>query len=213
MTSCRQPVHSNFVWDSSLGKRQLCMLSGKPLNGWTLRRCCLLTPFNLLNRVFALHNIRQVCPPLVTILINIYRSPAFLFVTGDIILSEEGTSQGNPLAMPMYALATLPPITWLLQCIVQVWYADDACACGSIWDLCLWWDQLCAEGPSFGYHVNASKTWLVTKESCHLISTTEFSGIFFPHKLLNLSGRSNSSPKVRTASTGDVDIGACRLVC
>ena len=75
----------------------------------------------------ALHNIQLVCPPLATILV--YRSPAFLFVTEESILSEEGTAQGDPLAMSMYALATLSPIT---QCVVQVWYADDACVCGSI---------------------------------------------------------------------------------
>ncbi len=26
-----------------------------------------------------------------------------------------------------------------------------------------WWDEISHLGPSFGYNVNASKTWLVTK--------------------------------------------------
>ena len=69
--------------------------------------------FNSLNRLVALHNIRQLCPPLSTILINIYRSPASLLVSGEVILSEEGTTQGDPLAMPMYALATVPLINQL----------------------------------------------------------------------------------------------------
>jgi len=132
--------------------------------------------FNSLNRVVALHNIRQVCPPLATILINTYRSPASLLVSGEIILSEEGTTQGDPLAMPMYALATIPLMDQLPQVIAQVWYADDACACGSIRDLHLWWNQLCTVGPSYGYFVNASKTWLVCKEDCHFDATTIFSG-------------------------------------
>jgi len=42
-------------------------------------------------------------------------------------------------------------------------------------DLYLWWNQLCAEGPSSCYFVNASKTWLVCKEDCHSDATTLFS--------------------------------------
>ena len=68
--------------------------------------------FNSLNRQVALHNIQWLCPPLATILINSYRAPTELFVdgTGDMLFSQEGTTQGDPLAMPMYALATIPPI-------------------------------------------------------------------------------------------------------
>ncbi|XP_065902627.1 uncharacterized protein [Dysidea avara] len=131
--------------------------------------------FNSLNRLVALHNIRQLCPPLSTILINIYRSPASLLVSGEVILSEEGTTQGDPLAMPMYALATVPLINQLHGTVDQVWYADDACACGSIQDLLIWWNQLRIKGPAFGYFVNAPKTWLVSKERFHSIATTLFS--------------------------------------
>jgi len=63
--------------------------------------------FNALNCIVALHNIQYICPPLATILINCYRSPAALYISGDILYSQEGTTQVDPLAMPMYALATL----------------------------------------------------------------------------------------------------------
>jgi len=70
--------------------------------------------FNRLNRLLALLNIRHVCPPLSIALINIYRAPARLFVYGGLeILSQEGTTQGCPLAMQMYALATLPLVDTL----------------------------------------------------------------------------------------------------
>ena len=65
--------------------------------------------FNSLNRATALQNIRHICPPLSTVLINTYRAPIQLFVDGELLLSQEGTTQGYPLAMPMYALATGPP--------------------------------------------------------------------------------------------------------
>ena len=123
--------------------------------------------FNSLNRQVALHNIQRICPSLSTILTSTYRVPTELFVDGDTILSQEGTTQGDPLAMPMYALATIPLIQKLEGNHRQVWYADDAAAVGKILDLRDWWELLSTIGPSFGYFPNASKTWLVTKEGLH----------------------------------------------
>ena len=131
--------------------------------------------FNSLNRVVALHNVRQICPPFATILINIYRSPACLFISGEVLMSEEGTTQGDPLAMPLYALATIPLIQQLPSGVEQIWYADDACACGKLVALREWWDRLCELGPSFGYFVNAAKTWLVMKDQLFQDSISSFS--------------------------------------
>ena len=120
--------------------------------------------FNSVNRMAALHNIRLLCPSMATILINCYRSPTELFIDGDIILSQEGTTQGDPLAMPMYALATLPLIRRLTFDVKQVWYADDAASTGSLENLRKWWDEVSSKGPLYGYFANASKTWLVVKD-------------------------------------------------
>ena len=123
--------------------------------------------FNSLNRQAALLNIRHTCPPLATILINTYRDPSEQFVDGQTLWSEEGTTQGDPLAMPMYALATLPLINLLSQesqDTKHVWYADDATVSGSLESLLSWWEKLTSLGPAFGYHANARKTWLITKE-------------------------------------------------
>ena len=49
--------------------------------------------FNALNRQAALHNIRRLCPPIATILINLYRSPTKLLLDADVILSNEGITQ------------------------------------------------------------------------------------------------------------------------
>ena len=68
--------------------------------------------------------------------------------------------------MPMYALATTPLIDHLkISCpdALQVWYADDASAGGSLLAIKKWWDDLCKCGPAFGYHVSAPKTWVLTK--------------------------------------------------
>ena len=49
--------------------------------------------FNCLNREAALHNIQHLCPSFSTILINTTE----LFADGSTILSQEGTTQGDPL--------------------------------------------------------------------------------------------------------------------
>ena len=65
--------------------------------------------FNALNRMVALHNIRIICPPFANILINTYRMPSRLLVTGGgEIQSQEGTTQGDNLAMAFYGLGTNP---------------------------------------------------------------------------------------------------------
>ena len=64
--------------------------------------------FNSLNRQVALHNIRRLCPPIATILVNSYRATTELFVNCGVILSQEGTTQGDPLGIAMYGLATIP---------------------------------------------------------------------------------------------------------
>ena len=124
--------------------------------------------FNSLNRANPLMNIRTVCPAFSTILINIYRESTELFLSANTLLSQEGTTQGDPLAMPFYALATRPLIDSLSRDTLelrQIWYANDASAGGKLTNLNKWWDNLSCEGPSFGYFVNPQKTWLVTKDN------------------------------------------------
>ena len=119
--------------------------------------------FNSLNRAVALCNIQYICPTFSTILINTYRSPrpAALFVDGDVLYSNEGATQGDPLAMLFYALATIPPIQRLPNSVIQAWYADDASACGRPSNLQLWWDQVSQLGPQFGYFPMQGKLgWL-----------------------------------------------------
>ena len=120
--------------------------------------------FNSLNRITALHNVQALCPSLATVLINCYRSPTDLFNYNDIIPSQEGTTQGDPFAMPFYALATLSLIKSLPTSVNQVWYVNDATAIGSLQYLKCWWDTLIAKSPSYGYFVNPSKSWLVVKK-------------------------------------------------
>ena len=121
--------------------------------------------FNSLNRALALVNIRKICPIISPILTNTYRTGAELFVMGEVIHSMEGTTQGDPLAMAMYALAVVPLVRSIsTRGASQVWFADDASAGGRrLLALRLWWDALVQQGPLYGYFPNARKTRLVVK--------------------------------------------------
>ena len=122
--------------------------------------------FNCLNRQAALHNIEQLCPPFATILRNTYGSSSNLFVGGECLLSREGTTQGDPLAMGMYAVGIIPLIRELQgNGGKQLWYADDASDAGSLKQIRSWWDVLRTRGPSYGYFPNATKSWLLVKEN------------------------------------------------
>ena len=80
------------------------------------------------------------------------------------ILSREGTTQGCPLAMAMYALALTPLTKKLKHLCKQVWYADDGTGGDKFVKLKAWWDALVKEGPRYGYFPKAKKTWLITSE-------------------------------------------------
>ena len=122
--------------------------------------------FNSLNRASALHNVAVLCPTLATYAPNTFRASARHFVTGGKELkSTEGTTQGDPLAVSLYAISLQPLITHLnlSSNAKQCWYTDDATCAGSLEELRKWWDGLNEMGPSLGYYPNAKKCWLVTK--------------------------------------------------
>ena len=81
------------------------------------------------------------------------------------MLSTEGTTQGDPLAMAIDAVAITPLIRELSSSqLSQIWFADDAAGGAKLTVLRDWWDKLADRGPAYGYDVNATKTWLIVKE-------------------------------------------------
>ena len=122
--------------------------------------------FNALNRSAALHNIRVLCPLIETYAISTYRQPARLFVLGGQELrSAESTTQGDPLAISMYAISLQLLITrlQLSSATKECWFADDATGSGSLDNVKKWWDDLSESDPALGYLPNAKKCWLSTK--------------------------------------------------
>ena len=123
--------------------------------------------FNTINRQVALHNIKSICPPIHQILVNTYQAPIRCIICGDGEISScEGTTQGDPLAMAMYALAVKPLIEKLqydAPAVKQVWYADDATGAGTCDDLRTFWNSVQINGTGYGYIPNGAKTHLVVK--------------------------------------------------
>ena len=65
--------------------------------------------------------IQITCPEISMYIINTYGSPLRLFTCGGVeILSHEGTTQSDPLAMPWYAINTSILIPSLKACIPEV---------------------------------------------------------------------------------------------
>ncbi len=132
--------------------------------------------FNSLNRQVLLHNIRYLCPPMATYVKNCYGSPSRLFVMGGKeILSQEGTTQGDPMAMPAYTVG-IAPLLKMIQVreddvstasdekVKHAAYADDLGGAGVLGYLRTWWNKVVHFGPLLGYYPKASKSWLVVKE-------------------------------------------------
>ena len=120
---------------------------------------------NRLDCQTALLNIRHICPKISTYLINTYRLPARLILgEGVKILSQEGTTQGDNLAMAFYALSLKKLLVSLNKTgCHQEWFADDAGGLGKLVQLREWFDLLTSIGPKLGYFPKQSKFWLVIK--------------------------------------------------
>ena len=163
--------------------------------------------FNRLNRSVALWNMQFICPALSLYASNCYNTPSRLFVTGGAeLVSQEGTTQGDPLAMPFYALSLMPLLRELHGTVHQLWYADDAQATGQLAALRKWWDLLVLRGPGYGYFVNASKTILVCKPGKKDEASTVFqgTGIKFADGARDLGGVIGASSFVHSYVTDKV---------
>ena len=74
--------------------------------------------------------------------------------------------------MAIYALGILPFLSRTKSetksqqhALQQVAFADDLTGSGKLLSLRHWWDQIVEHGPTIGYYANASKTWLIVRES------------------------------------------------
>ena len=95
--------------------------------------------FNEMNRTAMLWTVRHLWPTGITFAFNCYRHHSTLTIRGDKrttchLHSQEGVTQGCPLAMILYAIGLVPLIKILKHKIPNLhntWYADDGAAGGT----------------------------------------------------------------------------------
>ena len=108
--------------------------------------------FNSVNRNVFLHNIKVICPEISIFVANCYSTPSRLFIIGGVdISSAEGTTQGDPVAMAVYATAIIPLILMVLEITDKLpnsitkceAYADNIAAGGTLENMLEWWKAIC----------------------------------------------------------------------
>ena len=102
--------------------------------------------------------------------------------------SSEGTTQGCPAAMPIYAIGIIPlmsaiiiftvdkEITLSTEKVKQVAFADDLAGAKKLSALRTWWDNTIETGKFVGYYAKPSKSWLIVKEQYLEIANQIFDG-------------------------------------
>ena len=114
--------------------------------------------FYVINRDAFLHNTKVLCPSTSTYVNSCYSSPTGLYIQGwRSIKSEEGTTQGDPTAMAIYALGITPLLAWLSKksnegnsasVSKHVAFADDLNGISTVESLKKWSSLLKEEGKN-----------------------------------------------------------------
>ena len=135
--------------------------------------------FNSINRKVLLHNIQFICPPMAIYTINCYSKSSRLFIQGGGELSSsEGTTQGDSIAMPMYAMGIVPLLDNIKKTsaseVKHAAYADDLAGAGKLKNLRTWWDNVTEIGPLLGYFPRPDKSWLIVKPELFQSAVTAF---------------------------------------
>jgi len=103
--------------------------------------------------------------------------------TGHFLHSQEGVTQGDPVAMVAYGLSTLPLICQLkteFPELQHAWYADDSAVAGSWMHISHHFHHLQQLGSTYGYFPESTKSVLVVSPSHQLAAQAFFSTLGVP---------------------------------
>ena len=146
--------------------------------------------FYMLSRLSMLWMVRHGCTKMSRFAFNCYRHKIRLICrrpgnTALIILSKEGVTQGNPLAMALYGIALLPLAEKLREsfpAVMQPWYADDAAMMGKHMGNGRCFQLLIKIGPHFRYHPEPAKSFYICPLADELEAKAAFASLDLPVK-------------------------------
>ena len=125
----------------------------------------------------------MICLDIAAFVRNCYSLPSRLFIIGGSELKScEGTTQGDPAPMAIYAITIIPLLLMLVDQPEQlpgkktksVAYADNFTGAGSITNLLHQWNTLTTLGQLFGHHSEPTKFWLIVKPGMNDIALKTF---------------------------------------
>ena len=107
--------------------------------------------FNWLKRIVTLHNIRIICLVIATYIINLHSQEVRFFISeGEEIASAEGKIQGDPAAVPIYALRFLLLLNITIKGNTKyAAYPDDMSYVGKLRSILTWWNKQNTSGPKW----------------------------------------------------------------
>jgi hypothetical protein len=116
--------------------------------------------FNNISRSSMLSAIRDRLPELFSYCFSSYGNPSFLYFGDKIILSQEGTQQGDPLG-PLIFCNTIHPLLASLRSELNLDYLDDVTLGGPLDIVASDVRQIITAGEPIGLHLNYSKCEIV----------------------------------------------------
>mmetsp|Transcript_5227 Transcript_5227/g.7776 ORF Transcript_5227/g.7776 Transcript_5227/m.7776 type:complete len:169 (+) Transcript_5227:2704-3210(+) len=141
--------------------------------GWGILLVDARNTFKEVNQMALLWHVQHIWPSGSRYTFDTYCHWKILVVrNGTNLYIKEGVTQGDPLAMVLYALGVLPIIEHLEQyckddttnlCLlflIQIWYADDSAFAGYFAKVWKWFKELCKIGPPLGYFPEPDKSIL-----------------------------------------------------
>jgi Reverse transcriptase (RNA-dependent DNA polymerase) len=119
--------------------------------------------FNAVSRAEILERVCEHAPPVARFVHAIYGGQPYVVTGRTLLLSRQGTQQGDPLGMLLFALA----IQHLILCAqsecdleLNLWYADEGTLVGSIAEVAKAYQILKDDGPKYCFSLVPHKTSL-----------------------------------------------------
>ena len=136
--------------------------------------------FNTIRRDVVLCEMQNQAPPLFPFMWQMYSTSTNLFYGENVIASNEGMQQGDPMGPLGFSLAINTLVT-KLKTGLNCWYLDDGCLLGDLQEIETDFNTILESQNDFGLTVNTSKCEIFDP----FCERTDMSGIFHDTRVLS----------------------------